>query len=314
MKKRKIKIKKSVYYVLIGIVVFIIAILSLVKHIKYTNSYEYKLGKVGYNENQIKVLLNLKKNEIENILTRKFNDKIVTFAKQKYFIFKNLDRYIAYQKDNKSVKPSKIVSIVNVGADFDWYDKGNIKETDVNKKELMLVNKFYKLGKTYTPESIMDIPSTYAYAENSTTKEVFEAFKEMWKAAKKKDLTLIVGSSYRTYEEQEKLWNSYEMSHDEEWADDYAARAGHSEHQTGLALDIVTYNSTMDNFEESDEFKWLQKNAYKYGFILRYPKGKEDLTGYSYESWHYRYVGKEVALKMHEEDITFEEYYEYYVK
>jgi LAS superfamily LD-carboxypeptidase LdcB len=69
----------------------------------------------------------------------------------------------------------------------------------------------------------------------------------------------------------------------------------------------------MNDFENTDEFKWLQKNAYKYGFILRYPKDKTDITGYDYESWHYRYVGKEVAQKIHELDITFDEYYAYYI-
>ena len=91
-------------------------------------------------------------------------------------------------------------------------------------------------------------------------------------------------------------------------------RAGYSEHQTGLALDIVTYGASMDTFENTDEFKWLSDNAYKYGFILRYPKGKEKLTGYSYESWHYRYVGKDVAKKIHDLDITYDEYYAYYIE
>ena len=97
-------------------------------------------------------------------------------------------------------------------------------------------------------------------------------------------------------------------------ADLSTARAGFSEHQTGLAIDILTYNVTLSNFEETDAFKWLSSNAYKYGFILRYPKGKEDITGYEYESWHYRYVGVEIATQIFEEDITFDEYYAYYLE
>ena len=111
----------------------------------------------------------------------------------------------------------------------------------------------------------------------------------------------------RDYSYQEKLWNSYSNSKGENWADSVAARAGFSEHQTGLALDIVTYGSTMNNFENSDEFKWLSKNAYKYGFILRYPKGKEHITGYKYEPWHYRYVG-DIASTIYNRNITLEEY------
>ena len=94
-----------------------------------------------------------------------------------------------------------------------------------------------------------------------------------------------------------------------EEADAFAARPDFSEHQTGLALDIITYGASGDNFDTTDAFKWLQKNADKYGFILRYPKGKEDITGYSYESWHYRYVGLEIAAYLKEHDMTYDEYY-----
>ena len=135
----------------------------------------------------------------------------------------------------------------------------------------------------------------------------------MWNAAKEEGLLLIVNSSYRDYETQDAVWKDYAEANGEEWADNKAARAGSSEHETGLALDIVTNNVIMNEFENTEEFKWLQDNAYKYGFILRYPKGKENITGYEYESWHYRYVGEEVAKEIHDLDITFDEYYAYYL-
>ena len=178
----------------------------------------------------------------------------------------------------------------------------------------MLVNKFHYLTKDYTPDNIVEVKNTYAYGSNEIIEEVYNAFKNMWTAAKKEDLSLIITSSYRDYEFQERLWNNYAAANSEEWADSVAARAGFSEHQTGFTLDIVTYNSNMNDFEETDEFKWLQKNAYKYGFILRYPKDKTDITGYDYESWHYRYVGKEIAEKIHKENITYDEYYAYYIE
>ena len=80
-----------------------------------------------------------------------------------------------------------------------------------------------------------------------------------------------------------------------------------------MSVDIQTYGSTASTFEEYDEFKWLQNNAHKYGFILRYPKDKEYLTGYEYESWHYRFVGTEVATYIHQNNITFDEYYAYFI-
>ena len=125
----------------------------------------------------------------------------------------------------------------------------------------------------------------------------------MWQKAKSENLNLIVNSSYRDYESQENVWNNYEARNGEEYADSIAARPGYSEHQTGLALDIITYGANKNTFEDTDEFKWLQKNAHKYGFILRYPKDKEDITGYEYESWHYRYVGVEAATEIHNKKL-----------
>jgi len=118
----------------------------------------------------------------------------------------------------------------------------------------------------------------------------------------------------RDYDEQEETYEYYKSTKGEEYANNYAAQPGNSEHQTGLAFDILSPNSNTKNFDETEEFKWLQKNAYKYGFIMRYPKDKEDITGYKYEPWHYRYVGIEVAKQIHEEDITFDEYYAFYIE
>ena len=154
----------------------------------------------------------------------------------------------------------------------------------------------------------------FAYGDNEIKKEVYEKFRSMYNDAKKEGLYLIITSSYRDYNFQKELWDSYANQKGDEWADSVSARAGYSEHQTGYTLDIVTYNANMSSFEKTDEFKWLQDNAYKYGFILRYPKDQEDITGYSYESWHYRYVGKDVATKIKKLGITFDEYYAYFIE
>src|SRR5574344_1591756 len=99
--------------------------------------------------------------------------------------------------------------------------------------------------------------------------------------------TLILNSSYRSYKDQEDTWLARKKAYGIQKADAYAARAGYSEHQTGLAIDINQFNTTEKDFENTQAFTWLQNNASKYGFILRYPEGKENITGYSYESWHY---------------------------
>ena len=220
--KKKRRLKKQVYYVLIGLVIFIIAIVGIVKHVKYINSYEYKLSKVGYNENEIKVILKLTDKQVDEILERKYNSKMITFMKQKYFIYNNLDRYLAYQKENKSEKVKNIVTLVNVKADYDWYDEEAINDTDTSLGNLMIANKFYHLSKDFVPEELEAASNQYSYDDNSATKEVLEAFKNMWRKAKDEDLNLIITSSYRSYDDQEKIWDSYANKNGEEWADLYA--------------------------------------------------------------------------------------------
>ena len=126
-------------------------------------------------------------------------------------------------------------------------------------------------------------------------------------AAKDDNIKLKSVSAYRSYSVQKSLYKSYVKRDGVKKADTYSARAGSSEHQTGLAVDINTASSRA-NFQNTKEYKWLINNSYKYGFIERYPKGKTNITGYKYEPWHYRYVGVEAASIIHEKGITFEEY------
>lgn len=310
--------RKLNYKLIFTIIVIIIAIaagtIGIKKYIDYRNSNEFKLKQIGYNETEIKDITKLKDDQIKAILKKKYNRLNIKFIRQKYFITNNLDRYIKYYNNHKDDKISHIVSIVNVCADEDYYDKDTVKKTDISKKELMLVNKFNYLDENYAPDDIVKVSMQFAYGDNEIKKEVYEKFRSMYNGAKKEGLYLIITSSYRDYNFQKELWDSYANQKGDEWADSVSARAGYSEHQTGYTLDIVTYNANMSSFEKTDEFKWLQDNAYKYGFILRYPKDKEDITGYSYESWHYRYVGKDVATKIKKLGITFDEYYAYFIE
>ena len=137
-----------------------------------------------------------------------------------------------------------------------------------------------------------------------------EKYEQMAKAARKEGLSMLAVSTYRTESYQRGLYNNKVATAGKVYADNYSARPGHSEHQTGMAIDI---GSTEGVFEYTPEFKWLQKHAHEYGFILRYMKGKEWITGYSYEPWHYRYVGVDVAKIIHDEGITYEEYYAKYI-
>ncbi|HWK22626.1 MAG TPA: M15 family metallopeptidase [Ureibacillus sp.] len=153
------------------------------------------------------------------------------------------------------------------------------------------------------------LPSTFAPGEN---KEARNAFEQMAADAKAAGFELVAFSTYRSYEYQDTLYNNYVSRDGQENADRYSARPGYSEHQTGFAFDIGEVGKEdlwlTEEFGESEAGKWLVENAVNYGFILRYPKGKEAITGYMYESWHFRYLGVDLAAKVKEADVTLEEY------
>ena len=311
----KWRIKKKPFIIIgISILVLIGIILGInyaVKTINYHKTYEYKLLKIGYNKDEVKKIEKLSDKTKDYILSLEYNDDLVNLINEKYFIEKNLKTYIEYNKDTDK-NLTDVIAIVNVGANNNWYT--NTKKSDISKGNLMLKNKFYSLDNTYNSDNMKKVSNQYSYGENQmVTEDTYDAFLSMFNAAKKEDLTLIINSSFRSYEEQEEVYNDYKNTRGEEYADSIAAHPGFSEHQTGMAIDIQTYGSKASTFEEFDEFKWLQENAHKYGFILRYPKGKEYITGYAYESWHYRYVGIEAATYIHENDITFDEYYAYFL-
>ena len=136
-------------------------------------------------------------------------------------------------------------------------------------------------------------------------------------AARAAGVTLRVGSGYRSYATQASLFASYARRHGEAEASRFSSRPGHSEHQSGLAVDFAGADQTCwvdDCFEQTAAGKWLATHAHEYGFILRYPKGKEPITGYQYEPWHFRYVGRELAGALHQSGLTMEEAWSYIEK
>jgi LAS superfamily LD-carboxypeptidase LdcB len=314
MKKRR-KLKRRAKLLILALIILIIGLIVGIKLYQkhaYEQTYEYKLLQINYNLDEINTIKShFSNDEIDELLNKDYIPKLTDFITEKYFIYANLDCYLAYYQNNPNTDISNIITIVNVDRDSKYYE--NTTPTDTTKDTLMLVNKYHYLTEDYVPTNLVNVNSTYAYADNIVREDVLEAFKDMYNAALNDNIKLIINSSYRTYQDQEATWSSRKKAYGAAKADAYAARAGFSEHQTGLALDINEYGTNVPNFEDTDAFKWLQTNAYQYGFILRYPDGKENITGYSYESWHYRYVGKEVAQKIINEGITFDEYYAYYI-
>ena len=184
----------------------------------------------------------------------------------------------------------------------------DIKEVQNPNDLLVLVNKSYKLSKDFVPNDLETINLMYSNEGKMLKKEAKIAFERLSSDAFALGYKVIAVSAYRTYEYQENLFNYYTQKYGEEYALSCSAKAGHSEHQTGYAVDVMGSNNSYDDFEMSDEFEWMSNNAHKYGFILRYPKGKEKITGFKYEPWHYRYVGEKAAKIIYDNDITLEEY------
>ena len=162
--------------------------------------------------------------------------------------------------------------------------------------EATYINGILIANKTYP------LPSTYNPGVNPAANA---ALQEMFAAAKTEGLNLFVKSGFRSYSTQKSLYNNYVKRDGAAAADRYSARPGHSEHQTGLAFDINKANSS---FAGSPEANWLAQNCYKYGFIIRYPQGKESITGYIYEPWHVRYLGVEIATAVYNSGLCLEEY------
>ncbi len=200
--------------------------------------------------------------------------------------------------------------------DIDLFGKSyykNIKIITEPDIYLVLVNKTYKLPRDYIPSNLELISTEFSNENKYLRTEAKEAFENLSRDAKALGYKITAVSTYRDYAYQEKLYNEYIEEKGLEYADNCSARPGHSEHQTGLAVDVEGSNNDYDEFENSKEFTWMKDNAYKYGFILRYPKGKEKITGFKYEPWHYRYVGVDTAKIMYEENIILEEYYDKYI-
>lgn len=290
-------------------------IINAYNAIQYRKTYEYKLLEHGYSENDTGFLKkHFDEHRLDYLLEKNADERIVLLLKDDYFIFDNLDRYLALWDDEKR-ELREIVAMVNANTDRDFYSDVESAFVDIDNRYLILVNKFYQLPEDFKPDEKEAISSMYAYANRVIDASIYDEFKSMWHAADQEDLTLIVQSAFRSFEAQKNIHNSFLASHGREATERFSARAGHSEHQLGFALDITTpgYGLTQA-FEETDEFKWLKENAHKFGFILRYPKDAEHITGYLYEPWHYRYVGEEVAAYIYQNSITFDEYYAYYLK
>lgn len=286
--------KKIKFVKLIGFLLVLVIILILVKSVFFKS----KLSKLGYSNKEIKTIKNnLSKDEIKKI--NNYYENLEEYSSVNYFHIENIDRYDNL-KEISNFSDEDIIMRVNTNVDKPFYT--DIKTVDNPNNILVLVNKYYAFSQDYTPEDLIPVENTFMRSVAA------EPMLNMVKAMREKGLTVNLLSGYRSYITQVNLYNRYANKDGKEKTDTYSARPGHSEHQSGLAMDLSNNWSLTEEFENTPEFNWLSEHAHEYGFILRYKKDKVYMTGYVYEPWHYRYVGVDVATRIHEENLTFEEY------
>lgn len=276
---------------------------------------------VGYKSDEINLFYEKLPDNINVITSNEYDKNITNYLTLSYFNIDNLDRYIKYENnDNKftsvydttTIKDNynyeDTVTFVNAYLDKDYYTNDIALSKEEEKKIDVIVNKYYKLSKDYEPDDLTKIDSKFASGSNQRLrKEAAIKFEEMAAEALKNGYKIYAGSTYRSYDYQLGLYNRYVAKDGFDEAETYSARAGYSEHQLGLAVDII--NGKWEYLSENDEeYEWLIDNSYKYGFILRYPRGKEYITGYVFEDWHFRYLGIDLATKVYNSKLTYDEY------
>jgi LAS superfamily LD-carboxypeptidase LdcB len=211
--------------------------------------------------------------------------------------------------ENKQVQTDKKTSLTDISL---VDGKPTVKNpTDT----LVLINKERNLPSDWSPDDLIIPNVSFPFKEDTPVKYLrkaaAEALEDLFEQAKSENINLCAISGYRSFETQQRIYNNEVKLYGQEQASKAVAFPGQSEHQTGLAMDVSSpsMNYTLrESFGDSVEGKWLKEHAKDYGFIIRYPKDKEDITGYSYEPWHIRYVGEEVASSIMNNNITLEEY------
>lgn len=219
----------------------------------------------------------------------------------------NLERYVTYKKSHADLAYSDVVTYVNIGLDFPYYSGMVAQQVKNPESNLVLCNKYNYLPDDYVPDG-------YKKSDGRVLAFKSEAqgqFDKMRADASKSGVNIYIVSGYRSYAVQNQIYNNYKRQ-DPNGADTYSARPGYSEHQTGLAADLNSASAS-SHFENTKAYAWLAENAYKYGFILRYPKNKEWITGYIFEPWHWRYVGVKIAGEIKDSGLTYDEYYAIYL-
>ena len=216
--------------------------------------------------------------------------------------------HIDYQLEQ--IKKTLIVDVVEMYENSIFNPEGIQPEIIDNPDDItVLVNKTHQLPQNYQPKDLVSVTNS----KQKLRKEAAIAYQKMYQEARKRNIDIYAVSGYRTYQIQQTYWKRQGLYKGKRYASMYSAYPGRSEHQTGLAIDVShirTGERLVEEIGKSELGQFIVNEGYKYGFILRYPRDKVKITNYAYEPWHIRYVGVELAKKLHQSKITLEEYYE----
>ena len=236
--------------------------------------------------------------------------------------FSSYSAYYFSTLQNEQISPTSQSQPIN-NSENDKSSTDSVQEFDKTKYSIddtgslwLVVNKQRPIPSNYKPE--LSVPSVKLRLSSSDQQMqlatvAVESLNAMFNDAKSNGINLVFGSGYRSYALQKSFYDSYVARDGQAAADLYSARPGTSEHQTGLSFDATNQEQSCHLeicFEDTTEGKWLAAHAHEYGFILRYKKDRESITGYQYEPWHFRYVGKELSTELQKTDQTMEEFFE----
>jgi len=250
---------------------------------------------------------------LEEILRIQYSAELSENCLLPFFDKLKESQYINFKLNHSNCSWEEVITFVNIGLDNEFYTNVHCV---LNPNGLtVLVNKYNQLSSSYLPGDLEVIDHRFNSSSLLLRHDAREAFELMCHEAGEQGVYLEAISTFRSYTYQKevyyrKMTSDITLEAYQAERDRVSARAGFSEHQTGLAVDI---NDLEQTFEDTPEGKWLAQNSYRYGFILRYPKGKEAITGYDYEPWHFRYLGLELAEAVYHSCLTYDEFYERYL-
>ena len=278
----------------------------------FTN-YIPKFDALGYTNEQVwDILKTAQAKDLQYLIDKKYSyAQIQPFMKVNGFRFTDMEGYMKVYADKQNYNYAVLMTSYPF---IDASKKASTKYTIQNPDDILnLVKVGFELPSSYEPADLVtpDMPIAPDCENYTLRKEAADALIKMYNDAKGEGYYLVLNSGYRSYSKQEKIYKDFENRYGGIYAKEHVANPGTSEHQTGLGVDLTSQsviNGDRLVFGDTEEYKWVLKNAHKYGFILRFPEGQYGFTGIVHEPWHFRYVGESAAKVIYDNNWTLEDY------